>query len=114
MVKLRGLKTVSQRRREIETLCSVTLPNIGTYSLDDTVAQSKHCENMIGIAQIPLGVAGPLAIKNDAMPAGRQELKITNYYIPLATAEGALVASISRGCKAITEGPATPRGIWAM
>ena len=46
---------------------------------------------MIGAVQVPIGIAGPLRIKS------------RDYYIPLATTEGALVASINRGCKAITE-----------
>jgi hydroxymethylglutaryl-CoA reductase (NADPH) len=50
---------------------------------------------MIGVTQVPLGIAGPLKMKN-------LELRMKNYYIPLATTEGALVASVNRGCKAIT------------
>ena len=49
-------------------------------------------ENYIGMAQIPIGVAGPLLI-NGAFSKGI-------YYIPLATTEGALVASYNRGIKA--------------
>ncbi len=55
-----------------------------------------HCENLIGETTLPLGVAGPLTIKN-------QKAKIKDYFIPLATTEGALVASVNRGCRAITD-----------
>jgi hydroxymethylglutaryl-CoA reductase (NADPH) len=45
-----------------------------------------------------MGVAGPLQIKGQGTRDKGQE-----YYVPLATTEGALVASVNRGCKAITE-----------
>ncbi|KAF8477544.1 hydroxymethylglutaryl-coenzyme A reductase-domain-containing protein [Kalaharituber pfeilii] len=50
------------------------------------------CENVVGYLPLPLGLAGPLVID------GKQ------YYIPMATTEGVLVASTSRGCKAINAG----------
>jgi hydroxymethylglutaryl-CoA reductase (NADPH) len=95
-MNLRNLKTVKERKGELEKELSVDLSNIGSFSLDEHIASSRNCENMIGVAQVPMGIAGPLAIKN-------LKLKIENYYIPLATTEGALVASVSRGCKAITQ-----------
>jgi hydroxymethylglutaryl-CoA reductase (NADPH) len=50
------------------------------------------CENVVGYMPLPLGIAGPLKIDGDLYP------------IPMATAEGTLVASTSRGCKALNAG----------
>ncbi len=93
---LRKQRSVTDRRRTLERELKVSLPNIGSFSLDEEVASGRNCENMIGVTQVPMGVAGPIKIKD-------QKSKIKNYYIPLATTEGALVASVSRGCKAITQ-----------
>ena len=92
---LRGFNSVSQRRRALEKHLKIILRNVGFFSLDGEVAGSRNCENMIGVSQIPLGVTGPLRLC--LAPSTTKE-----YFVPLATTEGALVASVSRGCKAIS------------
>ena len=59
---------------------------------EDYDALKGNIENFIGMAQIPIGLAGPLYV-NGKDASG-------DYYIPLATTEGALVASYNRGMKA--------------
>lgn len=50
------------------------------------------CENVIGYLPLPVGIAGPLNIDGQLL------------HIPMATTEGTLVASTSRGCKALNAG----------
>ena len=88
-------EAVSLRREYIEETVNSSLKTIGSYTIDPAYAVSHNIENMIGCVQIPVGVAGPLAV-NGTAAAG-------TCYIPLATTEGALVASINRGCRAITQ-----------
>lgn len=98
-MKLRNFSSIKARREALEKELKVSLQHVGSYSLDDARASTYNCENMVGVAQVPLGVAGPLVIKS----AKSQQLKAKSYFIPLATTEGALVASINRGCRAIAE-----------
>jgi len=95
-MNVRSYKTVSERRKALEKELHVDMKNIGSFTLDEAVASTRNCENMIGAAQIPLGIAGPLSILGSTIK------DLRSYFIPLATTEGALVASVNRGCKAIT------------
>lgn len=95
-MNLRNYKTASERCSALEKNLNLKLPHIGNFSLDESIASTRNNENMIGVAQIPLGIAGPLKIKGGSFD--------DSFFIPLATTEGALVASVNRGCKAITEG----------
>lgn len=95
-------QTVTERRKTVEKLSGASLPHIGTYSLDESNASTKHCEMMIGAAQIPLGVVGPLHLHH--IDSNSKSADAKNLFVPLATTEGALIASVNRGCKALTLG----------
>ncbi|NJD76080.1 MAG: hydroxymethylglutaryl-CoA reductase (NADPH) [Candidatus Methanoperedens sp.] len=87
-------KAVELRRSAVSEMTGTKLDHISKFSLDVETVTKRNIENMIGAVQIPLGVAGPLRVNGEY--AGG------NYCIPLATTEGALVASVDRGCSVIT------------
>lgn len=76
-LKERGLKTDTIRQHT---------------PIEDLESLKGNIENFIGMAQIPIGLAGPLYINGKDAKG--------DYFIPLATTEGALVASYNRGMKA--------------
>ncbi|KAK5166032.1 3-hydroxy-3-methylglutaryl-coenzyme A (HMG-CoA) reductase isozyme [Saxophila tyrrhenica] len=84
-------KAVRIRRAAISRMTNTTLADskLPYENFDYDRVHGVCCENVIGYMPLPVGVAGPLTID------GR------SYYLPMATTEGALVASTSRGCKAI-------------
>ena len=66
--------------------------HIGRYSFDPAVL-AGNIENFTGVAQVPIGIAGPLLIDGEHARG--------TFYVPLATTEGTLVASYNRGMKLI-------------
>ncbi len=71
------------------------LPSLDEVSVDPTQLKG-NIENLVGTVEVPVGLAGPLLFRGEHAQG----------YItaPLATTEGALVASASRGAKAVTRG----------
>ena len=67
--------------------------HIGEYSINPEELKSR-IENMIGVAQVPLGIAGPLKVNGEHANG--------LFYVPLATTEGTLVETYQRGMLAIT------------
>ncbi|MHC1637029.1 MAG: hydroxymethylglutaryl-CoA reductase (NADPH) [Candidatus Nezhaarchaeales archaeon] len=88
-------KAAEIRRTFLEKVTGAQLKNIGYFSMDLNITAKRNIENPIGVGQIPMGIAGPLRVKGDYANG--------DFYIPLCTTEGALVASVNRGCSAITE-----------
>lgn len=87
---------VAERRRRIQDELGVNLSLLATEPERIGSAEEKNCEQMFGTIPLPVGYAGPLPVKfSDGESA--------DIHLPLATTEGALVASVNRGCKALSE-----------
>jgi hydroxymethylglutaryl-CoA reductase (NADPH) len=84
---------VLARRQWVEQTTGASLRHVGSYSLDPLAARG-NCENFTGVAQVPLGFAGPLLVDG--------EFARGEFVVPLATTEGTLVASYGRGMKVLT------------
>jgi hydroxymethylglutaryl-CoA reductase (NADPH) len=84
---------VARRRTWVEQRCNASLPHIGACSFDPELMRG-NIENPIGVAQVPLGVAGPILVH------GRCARGL--FYVPMATTEGALIRSYERGMVALT------------
>ena len=87
---------VAERRRRIQDELSVNLSLLATEPERIGTAEEKNCEQMFGTVPIPVGYAGPLTVEFS-------DGKKSAIHLPLATTEGALVASVNRGCKALSE-----------
>ena len=88
------------RRRYVAGVEGVSLDEVGAEH--DATEATNNVENAVGATRLPLGVAGPLAVEGENASG--------EYHVPMATTEGALVASTNRGCSALTDsGGATAR-----
>ncbi len=85
---------VAERRRFVEERTGADLENVSAFSFDPQVA-AGNVEQLIGVAQVPIGLAGPLLVNGEHAKG--------EFYVPMATAEGTLVASYNRGMRLLHE-----------
>ena len=89
------------RRHLLESETGADLSTSGEYAFDAADAENA-IENMVGATQVPLGIVGPIEL--DGWAAAEEA------WLPLATTEGALLASVNRGVSATRRaGGATAR-----
>lgn len=86
-----SLKAVELRRLHVEERYRVPLGNLPYENYNYEEVKNACCENVIGYMPVPTGIAGPLCFDGEMVP------------IPLSTTEGALIASVSRGCLCLNE-----------
>jgi hydroxymethylglutaryl-CoA reductase (NADPH) len=82
------------RRAFLAEHTGATLEHTSQYSFDPKVLEG-NVEQFIGVAQVPIGLAGPLLVHGEHAEG--------DFYVPMATAEGTLVASYNRGMKLVRE-----------
>jgi hydroxymethylglutaryl-CoA reductase (NADPH) len=84
----------AKRREFVADQTGVTLKHVAHYSVDP-VQTAGNIENFIGVAQVPMGLVGPLRVNGEHASGV--------FYVPMATSEGTLVASYNRGARLLSE-----------
>lgn len=84
----------AMRRAFVGEKTGQQLRHVGAASLDPSTLPG-NIENYFGVAQVPMGLAGPLKINGEHAQG--------EFYIPMATTEGTLVASYNRGMRLLSE-----------
>lgn len=83
---------IKERQDFVKEFTGVELDHVTKYSIDPDLTRG-NIENFTGVAQVPIGFAGPLRINGEYAKG--------DFIVPLATSEGTLVASYSRGMKVL-------------
>ncbi len=82
------------RREFLAEQTGTSLEHVSSYSFDPDLVQG-NVEHFVGVSQVPIGIAGPLLVDGEHAKG--------EFYVPLATAEGTLVASYNRGMRLLHE-----------
>jgi hydroxymethylglutaryl-CoA reductase (NADPH) len=83
---------IRERQAFVQQASGIALRHLSQYSFDPHLAKG-NCENFTGVAQVPVGFAGPMRVNGEHAQG--------DFLVPLATSEGTLVASYNRGMKAL-------------
>jgi len=84
----------AKRREFVADQTGVTLKHVAHYSVDPAQT-AGNIENFMGVAQVPMGLVGPLRVNGEHASGV--------FYVPMATSEGTLVASYNRGARLLSE-----------
>jgi len=83
---------IKKRQEFVEEYSGAKLEHVRNYSFDAHTLEG-NCENFSGVAQIPIGFAGPIKVNGEYADG--------EFLVPLATTEGTLIASYNRGIKVL-------------
>ncbi|MDG2046584.1 MAG: hydroxymethylglutaryl-CoA reductase [Halioglobus sp.] len=89
-----SIEIISDRQAFIEANTPATLEHTKQFSFDPA-EMAGNIENIFGVAQIPIGLAGPLQVNGEHAKG--------EFYVPMATVEGTMLASYNRGMRVIRE-----------
>ncbi len=96
---LNDQESIKQRQAQLQVAWKQnSSPHLFAVDQDLSLANQRNCENMVGAVSLSLGLAGSVSISSEVF-----NTPLVNCFVPLATSEGALVASVSRGLKAINQ-----------
>src|SRR3982751_2761557 len=82
------------RQEFVREQTGAELEHVSSYSFDPGTL-TGNVEQFLGVAQVPIGLAGPLLVNGEHAQG--------EFYVPMATAEGTLVASYNRGMRLLYE-----------
>ena len=83
-------EAIARRQDFVREQTGSAAQHVASYSLDPA-SLPGNIEHFVGVAQVPIGLAGPLLVDGEHAHG--------EFYVPLATTEGTLVASYNRGMK---------------
>ena len=78
---------IAERQQFLEERTGATLEHTRQFSFDPA-SMDGNCEHLFGVAQVPIGVAGPLLVDGEHAKG--------EFYVPLATIEGTLIADLAQ------------------
>jgi len=89
-----GEAAIKARQEFVREQTGSKAEHVASYSLDPGTLPG-NIENFFGVAQVPIGLAGPMLVNGEHATG--------EFFVPLATTEGTLVASYNRGMKLCRE-----------
>ena len=85
---------IERRQAFIQEQTGAELNHTRQFSFDPE-SMSGNIESIWGVSQIPIGLAGPLLVNGEHAKG--------EFYVPMATVEGTMLASYNRGMKVIRD-----------